>query len=63
MLTLQIVRHYTRHHVSDEALLTLRRIMQVAMLIIGGLITTYIALEHFSSNGSAEPSYITSVKP
>jgi Ni/Fe-hydrogenase subunit HybB-like protein len=33
ILTLQVVRHYTRHQVSDEALLTLRRIVQVAMLI------------------------------
>ena len=33
ILTLQVVRRYTRHRVSDEALLTLRRIMQVAMLI------------------------------
>lgn len=33
ILTLQIVRRYTRHHVSDDALLTLRRIVQVAMLI------------------------------
>jgi len=33
ILTLQIVRRYTRHRVSDDALLTLRRIVQVAMLI------------------------------
>jgi Ni/Fe-hydrogenase subunit HybB-like protein len=33
ILTLQVVRRYTRHQVSDEALLTLRRIVQVAMLI------------------------------
>ncbi len=33
ILTLQIVRHYTRHRVSDEALLALRRIVQVAMII------------------------------
>lgn len=33
ILTLQIVRHYTRHKVGDDALLTLRRIVQVAMLI------------------------------
>ncbi|MCO6437216.1 MAG: polysulfide reductase NrfD [Phycisphaerae bacterium] len=33
ILTLQIVRRYTNHQVSDEALLTLRRIVQVAMLI------------------------------
>ncbi len=33
ILTLQIVRRYTTHLVSDEALLTLRRIVQVAMII------------------------------
>lgn len=33
ILTLQVVRHFTRHHISDDALLTLRRIVQVAMLI------------------------------
>lgn len=33
ILTLQIVRRYTRHKVPDEALFTLRRIIQVAMLI------------------------------
>jgi molybdopterin-containing oxidoreductase family membrane subunit len=33
ILTLQIVRHYTAHKVTDDALLTLRRIVQVAMII------------------------------
>ena len=33
ILTLQIVRRYTRHQVSDDALLVLRRIVQVAMII------------------------------
>ena len=33
ILTLQIVRRFTSHHVGDEALLTLRRIVQVAMII------------------------------
>ena len=33
ILTLQVVRRYTRHHVADDALLTLRRIVQIAMLI------------------------------
>jgi molybdopterin-containing oxidoreductase family membrane subunit len=33
ILTLQIVRRYTSHRVSDDALLVLRRIMQVAMII------------------------------
>ena len=33
ILTLQIVRYYTRHKVTDDALLTLRRIVQVALII------------------------------
>ena len=33
ILTLQVVRHFTRHQVSDDALFTLRRIVQVALLI------------------------------
>jgi molybdopterin-containing oxidoreductase family membrane subunit len=33
ILTLQIVRRYTTHRVSGDALLTLRRIVQVAMII------------------------------
>jgi molybdopterin-containing oxidoreductase family membrane subunit len=33
ILTLQVVRHFTRHQVSDDALFTLRRIVQVAMII------------------------------
>ncbi|MCP5518635.1 MAG: polysulfide reductase NrfD [Verrucomicrobiales bacterium] len=33
ILTLQIVRRFTRHRVNDEALFTLRRIVQVAMII------------------------------
>ena len=33
ILTLQVVRHFTSHKVSDDALFTLRRIVQVAMII------------------------------
>lgn len=33
ILTLQVVRRFTRHRVSDEALFTLRRIVQVAVII------------------------------
>jgi molybdopterin-containing oxidoreductase family membrane subunit len=33
ILTLQVVRHFTRHQVSDDALFTLRHIVQVAMII------------------------------
>jgi len=33
LLTLQIVRHFTSHKVSDDALFTLRRIVQVALII------------------------------
>jgi Ni/Fe-hydrogenase subunit HybB-like protein len=33
VLCLQVVRHYTAHKVSDDALMVLRRIIQVAMII------------------------------
>jgi Ni/Fe-hydrogenase subunit HybB-like protein len=33
ILTLQVVRRYTSHRVTDDALLTLRRIVQVAMIV------------------------------
>jgi molybdopterin-containing oxidoreductase family membrane subunit len=33
ILTLQVVRRYTNHRVRDDALMTLRRIVQVAMII------------------------------
>lgn len=33
ILTLQVVRHYTSHKVNDDAFLSLRRIVQVAMII------------------------------
>lgn len=33
ILTLQVVRRFTRHRVTDDALFTLRRIVQVAMII------------------------------
>ncbi|MCU0962009.1 MAG: polysulfide reductase NrfD [Pirellulaceae bacterium] len=50
ILTLQIVRKYTRHEVSDEALLTLRRIIQVAMLINMFLLVCEIFTEFYTDS-------------
>lgn len=48
ILTLQVVRHYTRHHVSDDALLTLRRIVQVATIINMFLLACEVFTEFYS---------------
>jgi molybdopterin-containing oxidoreductase family membrane subunit len=48
ILTLQVVRHFTRHQVSDEALLTLRRIMQVAMIINVFLLACEVFTEFYA---------------
>jgi molybdopterin-containing oxidoreductase family membrane subunit len=50
ILTLQVVRRYTRHEVSDEALLTLRRIVQVAMLINMFLLTCEVFTEFYTDS-------------
>jgi molybdopterin-containing oxidoreductase family membrane subunit len=50
ILTLQIVRHYTRHRVSDDALLTLRRIVQVAMLINMFLLACEVFTEFYTDS-------------
>jgi Ni/Fe-hydrogenase subunit HybB-like protein len=50
ILTLQIVRHYTRHRVSDDALLTLRRIVQVAMLINMFLLACELFTEFYTDS-------------
>ncbi len=50
ILTLQIVRHFTRHHVSDDALLTLRRIVQVAMLINMFLLACEVFTEFYTDS-------------
>jgi Ni/Fe-hydrogenase subunit HybB-like protein len=48
VLTLQIVRRFTRHRVPDAALLTLRRIIQVAMLINVFLLGCEVFTEFYS---------------
>jgi len=50
ILTLQIVRHYTHHRVSDDALLTLRRIVQVAMLINIFLLACEVFTEFYTDS-------------
>ena len=50
ILTLQIVRHFTRHQVSDDALLTLRRIVQVAMLINMFLLACEVFTEFYTNS-------------
>lgn len=48
ILTLQIVRSFTAHHVSDDALHTLRRIVQVAMIINLFLLVCEVFTEFYS---------------
>ena len=50
ILTLQVVRRFTRHHVSDEALLTLRRIVQVAMIINMFLLVCEVFTEFYTDS-------------
>ena len=50
ILTLQIVRRYTRHRVSDDALLTLRRIVQVAMIINMFLLVCEVFTEFYTDS-------------
>jgi Ni/Fe-hydrogenase subunit HybB-like protein len=50
ILTLQIVRRYTKHHVTDDALLTLRRIVQVAMIINVFLLGCEVFTEFYSDS-------------
>jgi molybdopterin-containing oxidoreductase family membrane subunit len=53
ILTLQVVRRFTRHEVSDEALLTLRRIVQVAMLINMFLLACEVFTEFYTASAHA----------
>jgi Ni/Fe-hydrogenase subunit HybB-like protein len=48
ILTLQVVRHFTSHQVNDGALLTLRRIMQVAMIINVFLLACEVFTEFYA---------------
>ncbi len=50
ILTLQVVRHYSRHQVSDDALLTLRRIVQVAMIINIFLLACEVFTEFYTDS-------------
>lgn len=50
ILTLQIVRRFTRHRVSDDALLTLRRIVQVAMIINMFLLACEVFTEFYTGS-------------
>src|SRR5208283_3268542 len=50
ILTLQVVRRCTRHTVSDDALLTLRRIVQVAMLINMFLLLCEVFTEFYADS-------------
>lgn len=50
ILTLQIVRRVTTHQVSDDALLTLRRIVQVAMIINIFLLVSEVFTEFYTGS-------------
>jgi Ni/Fe-hydrogenase subunit HybB-like protein len=50
ILTLQIVRRFTSHQVNDEALFTLRRIVQVAMVINMFLLACEVFTEFYTDS-------------
>jgi Ni/Fe-hydrogenase subunit HybB-like protein len=50
ILTLQIVRQFTNYHVGDDALLTLRRIVQVAMIINIFLLVCEVFTEFYTGS-------------
>jgi molybdopterin-containing oxidoreductase family membrane subunit len=50
ILTLQIVRRFTRHYVSDDALLTLRTIIQVSMIINVFLLACEVFTEFYTDS-------------
>ena len=50
ILTLQVVRRFTGHQVKDEALLTLRRIMQVAMVISVFMLACEVFTEFYTDS-------------
>ena len=50
ILTLQVVRRFTTHQVSDDALLTLRRIVQVAMIINMFLLACEVFTEFYTGS-------------
>ncbi|MGI6414410.1 MAG: sulfate reduction electron transfer complex DsrMKJOP subunit DsrP [Thermoguttaceae bacterium] len=56
ILTLQIVRRFTRHRVADDALLTLRRIVQVAMIINIFLLICEVFTEFYTDSAHVASS-------
>ncbi len=56
ILTLQVVRRYTNHRVADDALLTLRRIVQVAMIINVFLLGCELFTEFYSDSAHTASS-------
>ncbi|MFV1969329.1 MAG: NrfD/PsrC family molybdoenzyme membrane anchor subunit, partial [Pirellulaceae bacterium] len=50
ILTLQVVRKFTRHQVRDEVLLTLRQIVQVAMIINSFLLACEVFTEFYTDS-------------
>jgi molybdopterin-containing oxidoreductase family membrane subunit len=50
ILTLQVVRRTTGHHIGDDALLTLRRIIQVAMIINMFLLACEVFTEFYTDS-------------
>ncbi len=57
ILTLQLVRRYTRHQVSNDALLTLRRIIQVAMMINIFLLVCEVFTEFYTDSAHLASSH------
>jgi molybdopterin-containing oxidoreductase family membrane subunit len=57
ILTLQIVRATTRHHVHDDALLTLRQIVQVAMVINMFLLACEVFTEFYTDSKHVASSH------
>ncbi len=56
ILTLQIVRRFTRHRVADDALLALRRIVQVAMIINIFLLICEVFTEFYTDSAHVASS-------
>ncbi|MBN1344687.1 MAG: polysulfide reductase NrfD [Phycisphaerae bacterium] len=56
ILTLQIVRRYSTHRVTDDALLTLRRIVQVAMIINIFLLVCEVFTEFYTDSAHVASS-------
>jgi Ni/Fe-hydrogenase subunit HybB-like protein len=57
ILTLQVVRRFTSHQVTDDALFTLRRIVQVAMIINFFLLGCEVFTEFYSDTAHSASSH------